>query len=208
MKKAFLLFLVPVLIGSLTACNKELSEENGNPITDSTGTEVGTWQFMSLSADINQTTEYTEAGNSVRVVTAGSYTSIDNAGTITFTGTNMVSNNVTFGINTSISTYMYVNGIAADSVEYPLATTMGPYSQTAPYQKIGEDSLYFQTGGLVDIGTGGLFTDIPSGYKIAIQDNTMTMTLQIDEISTENNNGIPQTVHNKGTIVATLQKQE
>jgi hypothetical protein len=222
MKKYHLFLLLFTAAVVIVSCRKETSNEGGpNTVpgggTDTTGaggdtsntgnTEVGTWKFISLHATVLQTTEYTENLLAVKAVTSSDYTTENNSGTVSFSGSVMTSNAVAFTINTNAKTLIYVNGTLANSLDFPLNTTISPHTTAANYQKIGSDSLYFQSGGLIDIGAGGALPSMPTGYKLQFTGNTMTMTTIYDDVTNDTNQGIPEKVTTHAVLVATLQKQ-
>ena len=221
MRKYHLFLQIITVVVLLISCRKETSNEGGTSPgggtpTDTTGTggdtsntgntEVGNWKFISIHATVLQTTEYTQDSNAVKAVTSSDYTTENNSGTISFTGSTMTSNAVAFSINTNAKTYIYVNGTLADSLNFPLTSSIPPQSTSADYTKPGADSLYFQTGGLIDIGSGGALPSIPTGYKLQFNGSTMTMTTVYDDVSNETNQGIPEKVTTHAILVATLQK--
>src|SRR5687768_4035988 len=116
MKKCYHLLLIAALVIGLAACQKEI---NGDDITNpgggptpadtipSTNTEIGTWNFISVSGTVSQTAEFTQAGISVKGVTTSNFTSQNNAGTVTFDSVTMTATGVTLSVNTSAKTLVY-----------------------------------------------------------------------------------------------------
>jgi hypothetical protein len=119
----------------------------------------------------------------------------------------MATHGIGFSINDNTYTYMYVSGVLLDSVAYPFSTAMQVQDTTAAYQKIGTDSLYFQSGGLISIVSGGTLPATPSGCKLKFSGSTMVMTTTYDGTSTDNSQGFPAQVTTHAVLEATLQKQ-
>lgn len=220
-KLNYLLLLITGML-VLAACQKETSDEdlirNPNPGTgtpadtipnnsDTTNKQVGTWKFVSVSGKVSQTAEFTQAGNAVKAVSNSLFTSQNNGGTITFDSTTMTANGITFSVNTTATTYVYLAGVLYDSLQSPFSQTVAPQTATSGYKKIGADSLYFQNGGLLNALTGGLLPSAPTGCKVAFAGNTMKMTIVYDTVTTQDYQGIPAKVTIHSELVATLQKQ-
>ena len=216
MKKGYHLLLIAAVVLGLASCQKELSGDAiinpGGPtpadtIPNTTNTEVGSWKFISVSGTVAQTAEFSQAGSSIKGVTNSSFTSQNNAGTITFDSSKMTASGVTLSVNTSAKTYVYMNGTLFDSLQTPLNQTVPPQSASSDYKKIGADSLYFQNGGFLNVLTGGLLPSAPSGCKIKFEgNNIMKMTIVYDTVTTQDFQGIPAKVTIHAVLVATLQK--
>ncbi|HEX6428503.1 MAG TPA: hypothetical protein VF008_12490, partial [Niastella sp.] len=120
MRKYNYLLLIAAIVIGLAACQKEISGEDittpgGGPTpgdtipNTTTNTEVGAWNFVSVSGTVSQTAEGSQSGIAVKGVTATSFTSQNNAGTVTFDSVTMTATGVTFNVNTSAKTYVYMN---------------------------------------------------------------------------------------------------
>ena len=215
MKKYYYLLFIAAVVLALASCQKELSGDgitnSGGPtpadtIPNTTNTEVGSWKFISVSGTIAQTAEFSQAGSSIKGVTNSSFTSQNNAGTVTFDSTTMTASGVTLSVNTSAKTYLYMNGTLFDSLQTPLNQTVPPQNASSGYKKTGADSLYFQNGGFLNVLTGGLLPSAPSGCKITFVANIMKMTIVYDTVTTQDYQGIPAKVTMHAVLVATLQK--
>ncbi len=217
MRKYFYSLFIAVIVLGLASCQKEINGEDitppgggpvpGDTIPNNTNTEVGVWNFVSVSGTVSQTAELSQAGSSIKGVTATSFTSQNNAGTVTFDNVTMTASGVTFNVNTSAKTYVYMNGSLYDSVQTPFNQTVPPQNATSGYKKIGTDSLNFQDGGFLDVLTGGLLPSAPSGCKITFAGNVMKMTIVYDTVTTQDYQGIPAKLTIHSVLVATLQKR-
>jgi hypothetical protein len=218
MRKYFYsLFIVATVLG-LASCQKEINGEDitppgGGPVpgdtipTNNTSTEVGVWDFVSVSGTVSQKAELSQAGSSIKGITNTSFTSQNNAGTVTFDNVTMTASGVTFNVNTSAKTYVYLNGMLYDSVQTPFDQTVPAQNASSGYKKIGSDSLNFQDGGFLNVLTGGLLPSAPSGCKITFAGNVMKMTIVYDTITTQDYQGIPAKLTIHSVLVATLQKR-
>jgi hypothetical protein len=217
MRKYFYSLFIAVTVLGLASCQKELNSDDianpgggpvpGDTIPNNTNTEVGVWNFVSVSGTVSQTAELSQAGSSIKGVTATSFTSQNNAGTVTFDNVTMTASGVTFNVNTSAKTYVYMNGSLYDSVQTPFNQTVPAQNATSGYKKVGTDSLYFQDGGFLDVLTGGLLPSAPSGCKITFAGNVMKMTIVYDTVTTQDYQGIPAKITIHSVLVATLQKR-
>lgn len=219
MRKYFYSLLIAAIVLGLASCQKEINGEditppNGGPVpgdtiptNTNTNTEVGVWNFVSVSGTVSQTAELSQAGSSIKGITATSFTSQNNAGTVTFDSVTMTASGVTFSVNTSAKTYVYMNGALYDSVQTPFNQTVPAQNASSGYKKIGSDSLYFQDGGFLDVLTGGLLPSTPSGCKITFAGNIMKMTIVYDTVTTQDYQGIPAKITIHSVLVATLQKR-
>jgi hypothetical protein len=217
MRKYFYSLFIAVTVLGLASCQKEINGEDitppgggpvpGDTIPNNINTEVGAWNFVSVSGTVSQTAELSQAGISIKAVTATSFTSQNNAGTVTFDNVTMTASGVTFNVNTSAKTYVYMNGTLYDSVQTPFNQTVPAQNASSGYKKIGTDSLNFQDGGFLDVLTGGLLPSAPSGCKITFAGNTMKMTIVYDTVTTQDYQGIPAKITLRSVLVATLQKR-
>jgi hypothetical protein len=184
MNTSRLLLLISTLIITFTACQKEKSaeipENNGN--TD--GSELGTWNFISLHAITKETIE----APGEKLVTVSDYTTIDNKGTITFQNSKMSANNISFSVNSIAKAYYYANGVLEDSVQAPFAGTIPATSSTSDYEKIGADSIHLKSSTLSVPESGGS-TGSGEGYKLRWEGNRMYMLVNYKGIRQRDVNG-------------------
>lgn len=184
MNTSRLLLLISTLIITFTACQKEKSaeipENNGN--TD--GSELGTWNFISLHAITKETIE----APGEKLVTVSDYTTIDNKGTITFQNSKMSANNISFSANTIAKVYYYENGVLEDSIPVPFAYTAPATSTTYDYEMIGADSIHIKSGSLSLPDAGGN-TGSGEGYRLRWEGNRMIMMVNYKGIIQRDVNG-------------------
>jgi hypothetical protein len=217
MRKYFYLLLIAASVFGLASCQKEINGEDisnpgggpvpGDTIPNNTNTEVGTWDFVSVSGTVSQIAEFSQLGSSIKAISATSFTSRNNAGTVTFDSVTMTASGVTFNVNTSAKTNVYMNGVLYDSLQTPFDQTIPPQNASSAYKKVGTDSLFFQDGGFLDALTGGLLPSAPSGCKLTFAGNVMKMTIVYDTVTTQDYQGIPAKLTIHAELVATLQKR-
>lgn len=213
----FLLLLVAAWVFVFVACSKEKSNETGvtpggNPTDtlpnsgDTTKTEVGTWKFISVQGTGNQSADFTQMGVALKAISNSNFTSQNNGGTVTFDSSKMTATGITLSVHTSPAAYVYQGSTLIDSFPLPIDQTVSPQSATSNYTKIGTDSLNFANGGFLDLLTGGLLPNPPTGCKVAFGGNTMKMTIVYDAVTTQDYQGVPAKVTIHQVLVVTLQK--
>jgi hypothetical protein len=214
----FLLLLVGVFVWGFVACSKEKSDEHGMPPggtlpTDTiptpgnVTTEVGTWKFISVQATGSQNAEFSQAGIPLKAVTSTSFTTQNNSGAVTFDNSKMTAAGITFSVHANPTTYVYAGSLLLDSLPTPLDQMIPPQTATSDYKKIGTDSLNFTNGGFLDVLTGGLLPNAPTGCKVSFNGNIMKMTIVYDTVTNQDFQGIPAKVTIHMVLVVTLQKQ-
>ena len=165
-------FFVLLMVG---ACKKSNSGSSNtpNPLT-------GTWNFVDLSSNGNLTA--TESGLiSAKLIDITDFTTIDNSGTITFTADSMAGSGIGYTIDTTYTTYTYIEGSAGDTVTTPYTTTISPTSSSTSYQLIGSDSIYFGSGTPFAVSLYAGDTIKIEGAHFSISGNTLTLTSTIDQ---------------------------
>ena len=213
----FLLLLVAAWVFVLVACSKEKSNETGvtpggtiptdTTTQGNTNTEVGSWKFISVQGTGNESGEFTQMGVALKLVSNSNFISQNNGGTVTFDNSQMTATGITLSVHTSPMGYLYQGSLLLDSFPLPIDQTVSPQSATSSYTKIGTDSLNFANGGFLDLLTGGLLPNPPTGCKVAFTGNTMKMTIVYDGVITQNYQGVPAKVTIHQVLVVTLQKQ-
>lgn len=141
-KFALLIFVAPLLL--VYSCKKSSSSTPPNPL-------VGNWNFLYIKA--NGTSSGSAAG--LTYVTAASFTTVNNSGSATFTKTSMELSHVAYSINTNATTSIYQGSTLLSTQSTPYTQTVPATSDTAAYQIIGTDSIYFPNGSPVPGATNG-----------------------------------------------------
>jgi hypothetical protein len=203
MNRSKLLLIVSTLLITCTACQKELHFEDSN----STGSEIGAWKFISMQSIMNVTFEGEQNGLDMKVVTTSDYTTIDNGGTITFDSSQMTTAGLTYSINAMAKAVIYVAGIPVNNTDIPLTGTVPPTDDTGNYEKFGADSMYVQSDALAVIDPSGVLQNSGLGFKLKWNGNQMTMTTRVQATTDEEYMGIPVKANADITAVFTLEKQ-
>jgi hypothetical protein len=179
---------------------------SGNGGGSSNGSEVGTWKFIEMNVKTNSTVEISGMGMSSKTVTLSDYTTENNAGTVKFDGSNMVSTGLEYTVNAMSKTYLYTDGVLDDEIELPFNAAIPPTSSNATYKKIGTDSIYV-TGGTFQTPNGGTQQGSSGGYKLSWAGDKMFLSGNYSQSNTQLNQGFTQKTYQSAITVITLQKQ-
>lgn len=196
------------------ACQKELSIDTSNGGAGVIGggsggnnganTEVGNWKFLGLHALTISTVEVSDGTNVTKSVTYSDYNSSQETGTFSFSGTVATTDNLSYTTDFTAISYIYFNNALVDSTEIPFSVTVPASSSSTTYQKIGSDSLYFQSGSFIDLSSGTSNPSQPAGYKLSWSGDTMFMKTVLDQQYTTNNQGSTQTTTDHADVVTKL----
>lgn len=203
MKKWYCLIAVIMF----TACQKgvDFSMDPGSGQTNNA--IIGTWKFVSLSGNTQAATAYTQADSAYKSITYSNYTTTDSTGTISFTSdSSFNATGISYKLFFTANSYNYTNGILVDSnaslINYPFDSS----NSNGTYELIGSDSIYFPKNFIFTADSSPTLVT-PSGGKINISGNTLTITQVIYKDSTAQSGGTPYNIIESGTFVITLHKQ-
>lgn len=194
--------VLAVLAIAITSCQKEESLEASRQGSDISGN----WLFVSMSAKTKNTIEYKDGPDAIKSITTSDYTTTSNKGTVVITGDKFISTGVGYNVSTNADAEMYENGVLIMSGSIPFNYTAPASNSQAPYIRVSADSIYFTSGGFVDMGSGGV-PSTPVGAKIKLEQNKLTLTMSVQQTFTQDVLGILQKVSNEATVVTTLQRQ-
>ncbi len=208
MKALVPMFALVLSIG-FYSCSKEKSFEIPDPTNpDPAVTLIGKWSFVELQIDMETSLLQSQGGIRAETVSRYKDTTTKNSGEINIeAGT--ISGNHAYTVDTYLYTKMYVNGIEVGEVPpYHLDIDVKGTASTTPYNKIGEDSLYFPQGTVFAVPIDPSSTTIPpsepSGVKYAIRSDTLFMyASQLQDISKDADTEVKA----NGSIVAIYKKQ-
>ena len=189
-----------------TACQKGIEpfEDGGSP---QTGNDlIGTWNFTSLTGNTQSIAEYTDSGIDYKTITISNYTTTNNTGTITFSDSTFNMINTSYSISSMLFGYNYQNNILIDSVQMPFTYALDSTNSSGSYKLIGTDSIYFPQGSLISVA-GSATQGQPTGGRISIVGNSLTITESINEDSTKDVGGVPYHTTDSGTFDLHFQKQ-
>jgi hypothetical protein len=208
--KKFLFVLITLTIG-IISCQKGITDsiDTGDTGGDNNGGDTtvlnalkGSWNFTSVSANTQNSVEFTVDGENDKSLSVTNYTSQNNSGTLVIDDSMFHMNNYTYSIDTSIETYSYTNGILSDSINVPFSYYVPATNSSAKYKLIGTDSVYFPEGGFVSIDDNASAFK-PYGVKFNITGNILKFTQNVNIDTTVVNSGITQheTVTGTGTLL-------
>jgi hypothetical protein len=195
------LILITTLFGvllALNSCQKNLSTEKlPNAIT-------GSWTFVSLSAQTVSRESYTNVSGTVATVTDVNYTTIDNTRSMVITPDSIISKDVGYTVDTVAVGYYYVNNLLVDSISLPFYFPVPPSSNSASYQLVGKDSIYFNNGNPF---VGSTASSSNSGAHYSLSGNLLVLTSVVLSTATDNSAGFPIPVTDVAHVTITLRKQ-
>lgn len=171
-------FLVCAVVFVLVSCQKEKSIDT----LGQSGSSTGNWKFLYLQASTSTTIDEKDPTGETRSITLSDYTTDNNTGTVNFSGTKMSYTGLSYTIDGVAQSLISINGGPYDTTEIPFTASLPATSGEATYKKISSDSLYFTSGSVTSVGTGGTVSSQPAGYKLNFFGDTMTMTQVYDNV--------------------------
>jgi hypothetical protein len=176
--------LLPLLVLLVAASCKKSNSSTGNSLT-------GSWNLLQIVAHTRSAVDQTYGPDDYQDVTTSDYTTTNNAGTITFTGSVANTSGITYEANFLAMDSSYMDGQFIGEFSAPYDLTIPATSGSSKYQQIGSDSLYFPAGGVFSMGGGGGTQTTPVGSRFAIRGDTLALTTTIHQVTTQNIGGIP-----------------
>jgi len=196
MRKKFTLSTAALFLLFITACKKDNDK----------GPLDGNWNFTSLQVTGTSTAQYTESGTVYKSVTTSDYTTSDNKGTVAISGGSMSSKGLAYSVDTDFGYVSYEDDVETDEGTMPFTFTLPASSSVSSFKLIGTDSIYFPSGGFGTIG-GTPTQSTASGGRYALSDNKLTITLKVNQTSTDNSTGVAVQTHQVATATTTLTRQ-
>jgi hypothetical protein len=202
MKRTYFLIAAIILF---TACQKGIEPFDGSNPSPTENALLGTWRFVSVTAHTESTQEYTESGTDYKTVGISDYTTTDSTGTITFDDSTVNSKDISYKVSSKIITYNYQNDVLIDTTQMPFSAALDSTSSSGKYELIGSDSIYFPEGFIYvsDVTT----QSEPSGGRISINGNMLTITQSAIKDTVLEITGIPFHTAVKATAAFNFQKQ-
>lgn len=170
------------------------------------GTDItGTYKFISLQAKTSSTVQSISSSYNARTITTSEYTTINNSGTVTIDANRMISNNLSYSINSMAKSTLYENGVLIDTFSFPFQVTIPSVSGAGTYKRISSDSLYFDSGTVL-IG-GSASTPQPAGAKIKFENGRLLIYSSTSQSNIITDQGETVVTLATGSVITTLQKQ-
>ncbi|HYJ63648.1 MAG TPA: hypothetical protein VEV62_07885 [Parafilimonas sp.] len=202
MKNKYYLIAAIILF---TACQKGI--EPFNDTGTQTGNDIkGTWNFVSLTANTQFISEYTDSGIDYKTIANSNYVSTNNTGKIIFADSAFNSTDIGYYVSSNLAGYEYQNNVLVDSTQLPFSITVDSSNSSGTYKLIGSDSIYFPSGTFISVSDSTSQSQ-PSGGKISISGNRLTITQLLNKDTTQLITGIPYHTIETGTFNILLQKQ-
>lgn len=198
-------YCIIAFIYLLAACQKGIEPFDDSGPVQPENNITGTWNFISLKAHTETTLEYIDAGTDYKTISTSDYISTDNTGTITFDSAAFNSAGIGYNVSSIVNSYSYTNNVLVDSSQMPFTITLANSNSTGNYELIGSDSIYFPEGSFVS--SSGTTTTEPSGGKINISGNMLTITQMVYKDTALINGGVPYQSIEAVTAITQLQKK-
>lgn len=200
-KKHFFIALIILF----AACQKGIEPFDGSNPVPTENVLKGTWKFMSLTAHTETTQEYTDSATDYKTVGISDYTTTNNTGIFIFGDSTVNYTNVSYMVSSKVIAYNYQNGGLIDTTQMPFSTALDSTSASGKYELIGSDSIYFPEGFIYvsDVTT----QSEPSGGKISINGNMLTITQSAIKDTVIDVIGIPFYTSIRATADFNFQKQ-
>jgi hypothetical protein len=199
MVKPSYFLLLGILLSSMISCKKDSSS------TGSSGID-GNYKFVSLQSQTSSTAQFSDGVSNYNSLTTSNYTTTNNTGTIAIGNNTMTGNGIGYSINSTATTYEYIDNVLFDSLSSPFNVTIPPVSSVSSFKLIGTDSIYF-SGGFMSGAGGSNMASVPSGGRYKMVGGTLTLTLNFAKDTVDASSGFPVHQHESGTAIATMQKQ-
>lgn len=183
------LYLLALSLLTLSACGSlEMAHPDGPapvnpPGTPSTGggknKVEGSWSFVGA-------TNYSVATSSQQGMTAVmtcSYKTIDNQGDIIFDSKNMTTKNLSYTLDGSIRSVLSQGSIVLNDLSMPLNMALPPYSSTAAYKQLDDNTIYMEKGFIQDV-SGMIGAESTGGAaKISWGGDTLILTVDLGQVN-------------------------
>ena len=177
------------------SCKKDVSNQNANI--------QGNYKFVSLTAHTVSTTRTSYGTDVAEATTYTDYITQNNTGTIKIDASTISSQNVSYTIDTVMTSIIIENG-TRDTMQLPFQFTAPASSSMSTYKTITADSIYCPSGSLFMNGTSQ--ATIPTGVKLKTDGNKLYMTFQGVQTSTQTAQGQTVYIYANVKATATLQK--
>jgi hypothetical protein len=209
MTRIKLLFPVAIICLFLISCSKEKSADSSTGIPGGPGGSnslIGNWKLMKIHISTKSVVEMNDAGIDVKTITYSDYDTKDNQGTMKVTANKIENIGWGYSIDDFAIGYYYEDDVLIDSFEFPLVFTTPTSTTSVNYKLIGADSIYYESGGTVNVGGGTSFTG-PGGGRYEIDNDILTITTHYNGTTSGSNQGLPYTQTNSAKAISTLQRQ-
>jgi hypothetical protein len=202
MSKRSTFFAIVICLLAIGACKK--SNHSGssgpNPLT-------GNWVFDGETSNANTVSTIQLGPISAKVINLIAFRTINNTGSLSFSGDTLNVIGVGYSIDTSYTTITSTAG-TNDTTVAPLTATTAAVDTAYTYQLIGQDSIYFPNGSPFSFNVDSVQPAIQiKGAHFSISGTTLTFTSILNQSGNETVDGItaPTTASIKSVITLTKQ---
>ncbi|MBS1667867.1 MAG: hypothetical protein JST58_10870 [Bacteroidetes bacterium] len=201
MKKGLLPFLIAGIV-IFISCQK-------NSIKSQNASLTGTWALVSLNAETQVISQYTNLGIVLTDITSAEYTSSDNTGLVNFSNGTATITNIGYTVSTDVFYENYQNKVLVDTFYAAFSKVFNPTNSSNPFKVITVDSISFNGGGILSPANlpEAVSQAMVSGFKFNINGNILTLTAHLNNTTSGNVSGMPATFNESAIYTIILSKQ-
>lgn len=188
----------------LFSCQKESSDSGKNDEKSL----LGSWKLLNIDFEGELSSEISsEDMGSAKNAIFMDYLSTNNKGGITFEESKLISDQLSYDIEGTVTSKIYVNNVLINSYDSVINISMPPSSSTVDYVRVGTDSIYCPNGAFLQIEGADDLESEPMGFKYKIDGDKLIMTIKEKESEVQTEDGMTQEDKSDMTLIATFQKQ-
>lgn len=193
MQNKFSLLLIAA-VTLLFSCKKDDNSPTSTPIS-------GNYAFVNIAANTNAIITFTQGGDAYKNISISDYTSHNNKGTVTIDGSHMNSSNLSYDVDTTVSSTTYVNGVSQGTYRLGLNFSAPASNSTSGYKLLGTDSIAF-FGNVVTMPGSGPSVGQASGGRYKWSGDTLIITSKVNASYDGPYQGVP--AHTDESIIAVM----
>ena len=180
--------LLVVMAATFASCGKlDMATPDTTPVNPGTPQQpgnngdnniVGTWSFAGAVVNTVSTMEMMGMKN----ISYSYYTTSGNGGTFVIDDSELRATGLTYTINGSMRTKVFLSDTDSTEVTIPYSTKIDPYTAQSSYKRIGEDSIYFESSMVLSSMYGNTpAASEPEGGKLSWSGDTLIITNAINQ---------------------------
>lgn len=205
MKMSKLLLLTSIVATLLISCQKEVDfqnqDGNGGPISI-----IGDYDFLGSTVETKVTVTSNSTGTEEKIITTSDYITQNNTGTVSITATTITTSNLSYSINDTAFSKMYLGGVLVNSIDAPMVYALPATGSTTNYQTISSDSIYMSNG-VISGGPSAGSPALPIGARISWSGGDLLMKMSFSLTTMQDIGGVMAQVVTEATQIVRLKKK-
>jgi len=171
-----------------SSCQKEVSfEDRPGPANDKRIT--GNYDFVGMKVAVTSSALFSFGGTTGKGVTSSTFITKNNTGTVQITAGQLIINNMSYVIDTTVVTRNYINNTLVSEDIDNHYEAVPAYNETINYTRNNPDSITVANEGFVDIDPSQPFRI--TGYRLHWAGDTLKLTLKDTFDQVDNSQGFP-----------------